>query len=218
MRARTVRRSVRRSRSATRLGVFGGTFDPPHFAHLAIAERAREELALDRVLFVPAGRPPHKNARAVVAIADRLAMTRLAVKRQPAFRVSDLEANRTGPSYTVDTLETLAARYPDVELVLVIGEDSLAELPTWRDPERVLELASVAVAPRITSHGGGGGNTRLPERLARSARVTWLSGPRVDLSSTELRERARRGRSLRYLVPDAVIAYLERRRVYRSRS
>jgi nicotinate-nucleotide adenylyltransferase len=201
-----------RARSAPRLGVFGGTFDPPHLAHLAVAERAREQLRLERVVFVPAADPPHKRARAKTPFRQRLAMTRLAIRGHAGFAVSDLESRRPGPSYTVETLRAMRRRHPRHELVLVLGADSLADLRGWRDPQAILGLARIAVAPRPP----GGGRPRLRWPAGARGRVTRLDCPLLDVSSSDLRARARRGESLRYLVPDAVAAYVRRRRLYRG--
>jgi len=186
-----------------RVGVFGGTFDPPHLGHLALAEWARGRLGLSRVLFVPAGQPPHKRAGSVSAARHRLAMTRLATRGNPAFVVSPLEAEREGPSFTVDTLRELKRRERGARLVLLIGEDSLDEFSTWRDPDAILTLATLAVAERPGPRGRG-----------RRPPCVWLENPRLDISSSTLRRRVRAGHSLRYLVPDAVIAYIRRHRLY----
>jgi nicotinate-nucleotide adenylyltransferase len=201
--------TARRSRTPRRIGVFGGTFDPPHLGHLALAERARDQLGLERVWFVPAADPPHKRDRAKSPFARRLAMTKLAVRGNPAFQVSDLESRRPGPSYTVETLRAIQRRLPDHELVLLLGADSLNDLPTWHEPQEIARLARLAVAPRI-------------DRASRARRGAppadfALDAPVLELSSSDLRARARRGESLRYLVPDAVAAYVRRHRLY-SRS
>jgi nicotinate-nucleotide adenylyltransferase len=138
-----------------RIGLFGGTFDPPHLGHLALAERARDQLRLDRVIFMPSGLPPHKRRRAVAPPAHRLAMTRIAVRGNAGFVVSALETRRRGASYTVDTLRALAAREPEARLYLVIGEDSLRDFPTWHAPEEIAELAALAVAPRPLAAAAG---------------------------------------------------------------
>jgi len=192
-----------------RIGVFGGTFDPPHLGHLVLAEWAWARLRRDRVLLVPAGAPPHKLGRRLSEPAHRLAMTRLAVRGNPALAVADLEARRAGPSFTVDTLGTLRARYPGARLFLLMGADSLADFPTWREPERIARLATLVVAAR--PRPGAARRARLP----RGARVVHLDNPLVDISSSALRARARARRPLRYLVPDAVAAYIERQRLYR---
>lgn len=191
-----------------RIGVFGGTFDPPHVGHLALAEWAREALALERVIFVPAARPPHKRGKRMSPAVDRVAMTRLAVRGNPAFTVSTLEVRRTGPSYTVDTLRALARAHPPATLWLLMGEDSLHEFHTWHAPDRILELARLAVAGRP--------GARAPRRVARLApgRVTWLRNPELQISSSVIRARARAGRSVRYWVPDAVARYFAAHRLY----
>ena len=194
-------------RRRLRLGVFGGSFDPPHLGHVALAERARDELELTRVLFVPAPDPPHKRGRPRSAFRHRLAMTRLAVRGFRPFEVSDLEARRSGPSYTVDTLRELNRRFPAAELWLLLGEDSACGFEAWREPRAIVSLARLAVAPR-----GGVREHRAPTWLRR--RLTWLSGPVLDIASSELRARARRGRSIRGLVPDGVDAYARRHRLY----
>ncbi len=200
------RASARRTR---RVGVFGGTFDPPHFGHLALAEWARAELRLDRVLFVPAGIPPHKRGTARSSAAHRLAMTRLAVRGNPAFRVSDEEAKRLGPSWTADTVRTLAAKHPGARLHLLMGQDMYATFDTWREPGEIARLAVLAVALRP--------GTPAPRRsrwAARGLGVVTLANPGFELSSSALRSRARRGLSLRYLVPDAVARYVSRHALY----
>ena len=203
-----------------RIGVFGGTFDPPHLGHLALAEWAWARLRLDRVLFVPAGAPPHKRGRRLSDPAHRLAMVRLAVRGNPAFAVSDLEALRTGPSYTVDTLRALRARHPGARLFLLMGADSLSEFPTWREPAAIARLATLVVAarpgPGARVSRGGARKPARPARLPRGARVVRLDNPLVDVSASVLRARARARLPLRYLVPDAVAAYLERHGLYRK--
>ena len=193
------------------VGVFGGTFDPIHVAHLAVAEAARDALGMERVLFVPNRQPPHKPDQRVTPAADRLAMVRAAIAGNPAFEVSTLEIDREGPSYTADTLaslraERLAAGQPD-DLALILSVDALAGLATWHEPARVLELATLVVAPRDGYPDVG------RDAIARlvpgaDARLVVLDGPRMQLSASEIRARAAAGRSVRYLVPDAVAAYI----------
>ena len=191
-----------------RIGLFGGTFDPPHIGHLALAEGARDQLRLDRVLFVPAGTPPHKRGRPLSGTPARVAMTRLAVRGHPAFRVSTLEARRRGPSFTVDTLRALRAAHPGARLYLLMGEDSLDDFRTWHEPGAIAALATLAVARRPGRRGAA----------RRRAGVVWLDTPVLDLSSSAIRARARSGRSVRVLVPDAVAAYIRRHRLYRGRA
>jgi nicotinate-nucleotide adenylyltransferase len=201
------------------LGVFGGTFDPIHLAHLAVAQEAAEALGLERVLFVPAGRPPHKLERAITPAEHRLAMVELAVAGNDRFAVDRLELDRDGPSYTVDTLEALhasrlaAGEVPDLTLILSV--EAFLELPTWRDPQRVLELARLAVAPR-DGYPDADPAFLDAHLLELADRAIFLDGPRLRLSASELRQRAAAGRSLRYLVPDAVAAYIGDHALYRN--
>jgi nicotinate-nucleotide adenylyltransferase len=194
-----------------RLGILGGTFDPIHHGHLAIAEEAREALGLERVLFIPAAEPPHKAGRRIAPAADRLAMVELAIAGNPAFAVSRMELDREGPSYSVDTVEVLAAearaagREPD--LVFVMSGETLRELPTWRQPGRLVDLCRIAVVPR------GGHET--PDAVwlgvhfpGRAQRFVILPGPLLAVSGSVIRARAAAGRSIRYLVPDAVARHI----------
>jgi nicotinate-nucleotide adenylyltransferase len=194
-----------------RVGVLGGTFDPVHRGHLALARSALDELGLDEVLFVPAGQPWRKEGRIIAPAAHRLAMLRLALEGEPAFRVETLELDRPGPSYTADTLEALRAARPDDELFLVLGEDALDDLPTWVRPERILELATSAVARRAgVPPAAGEGLPGLRER------AVWLRMPLVDVSATEIRERVRRGLPVGELVPPVVEVYIQEHGLYRD--
>lgn len=184
-----------------RIGVFGGTFDPVHVGHLAIALAAIEAVPLDRVVFVPARRSPLKRTAPVASEADRVAMLERAVEGEPRFAVSRAELERPAPSYTVDTLEPLA---PEGRLFLILGADAVADLDRWKDPARIRALATLVVARRPGA----------PEPASAGAIV--LEAPKMDISARELRARAARGRSLRYLVPDAVWRYIEERGLYRG--
>lgn len=190
-----------------RLGVFGGTFDPVHLGHLRAAEVAREALRLDRVLFVPAGKPPHRPA-AVASALDRYAMLALANAAHPDFVLSDLELRREGPAYTVDTLEALQAMAPGSELFLVIGADAFAEIGSWREPARVLQLCTAAVVDRP-------GATGPPPALPEGARVVRIERPTLPFSSSEVRRLIKAGHSVRYVVPEEVADYIEKRELYR---
>lgn len=189
------------ARRAVKIGIFGGTFDPVHVGHLAIAEAALESAKLDRVIFVPARQSPLKDREPTASAADRLAMLEAATKNEPRFSVSRVELEREGPSYTVDTLNALKA---EGDLYLILGSDALAELHRWRSPERIRALASLLVARRPGA----------PEPAAGSG-ARAFDAPCLDISSRELRARASRGLSLRYLVPDDVWRHIERNGLYR---
>ena len=193
-----------------RIGVLGGTFDPPHIGHLILGEIAREQLRLDRVLFIPAGDPWRKADRSVTPATHRLAMTQLAIADNEAFELDDREVRREGPTYTSDTLQELRStlRSDDV-LIFLAGQDALADMPYWKDPARIAEAAIIAVAPREGYEPPVG----LPFDTSTLLRIDM---PFVDISSTSLRERAKRGLSLRYLVPPAVEAYINDKGLYRE--
>ncbi len=202
-------RAVRTSTPRLRVGILGGTFDPPHFGHLALAEWARTQLRLDQVWFIPAGQPPHKRAAGTSAAAHRLAMTRLAVRGNPAFRVSSLETRRRGPSYTADTVGTLAAKSPHARLHLLMGADMFATFANWREPAAIARHAVLVVALRP------GVRRRYPTPRVKRARVVWLDNPGLEVSSSALRARARAGKGWRYLAPDSVARYATRHDLYR---
>jgi nicotinate-nucleotide adenylyltransferase len=202
-----------------RVGLLGGTFDPVHLGHLAIADAARESLGLERVILVPAGEPPHKPGVEISPPEDRLGMLRLATAGFAGFEVSTIELERAGPSYSADTVEAFAAteraagREPD--LWFILSAEAFAELGTWREPERVLRACRLAVVPRA-GHAA-------PDRAGFAARfpgfddrVAILDGPGIRLSASEIRARARAGRSIRFLVPPAVAAYIGDHGLYRQ--
>lgn len=213
-----------------RVAVFGGSFNPIHYGHLLLADEVLELLDLDRVLFVPAAAPPHKPAGALAPAADRFEMVRLAVAGHPRFTVSDLELRRTGPSYTVDTLQSLAAGGD--ALSLVIGSETFLDLLNWREPRRVASLARLVVIPRAGSafdpesaaaqkvlreigveggfvQAGAGGATPLRG-------VVIAHAASLPLSASDLRRRVREGRSLAFRVPPAVIDYVRAHGLYRA--
>ena len=193
-----------------KLGVFGGTFDPIHLGHLLLAEQAREQLSLDKVLFIPAGDPWRKASTDVSPASDRLGMVRLAVADNPSFEVNDCEIVREGPSYTVDTLRLLKRDLtPNYELYLILGEDALADLPNWHDPVGIAGEAKIAFAARE--------GVELPGSLPLPTwRLVHIEMPLIGINSTELRQLAKRGQSLRYLVPAAVEAYIKTQGLYRD--
>lgn len=195
-----------------RLGVLGGTFDPVHVGHLILAETAREQLALGRVVFVPAGVPWRKAVVSITEPEHRLAMLRLAIAGNPAFAVSDVEVTRVGPSYTAETLKALAKEHTGAELFFLLGEDALADLPNWYQPRRILQLATLAVARRPGGPAEAGDEA--PRGL--SAGLVRLEMPRIDISASALRARVRDGLSVRYLVPEAVEAYIREHGLYRE--
>jgi nicotinate-nucleotide adenylyltransferase len=199
-----------------RTGVLGGTFDPVHLGHLVLAERAREGLRLDSVVFIPAGEPWRKSHRAITPGQHRLAMLTLAVEDHPDFAISDIELRRGGPTYTADTLAALAGERLDDEFWLIAGSDALADMPNWHDPERIVQHARLAVAQRA----GDDVDARVDAALATlpgvTGRVDRFEMPRIDVSSTEVRSRVVAGRSIRYVVPAAVEAYIAQHRLYRG--
>ena len=194
-----------------RLGVLGGSFDPPHVAHLAIASEACHTLGLERVLFVPAAAPPHKGTGERTSAEVRLELTSLAIDDDLRFTASGIEIER-GLVYTADTLRALNERYADHELVFIMGSDSLVQLETWRDPEQLLAQCSLAVAPRPGDS---------PEAIAAAAarwgpyQVTVLDVPLLAVSSTDIRERVVRRRPIRYLVSHRVEQYILETGLYR---
>ena len=198
-----------------RLGILGGTFNPPHLGHLVCAQEAYVQLELDQVMLVPARIPPHKAVPEDPGIDHRLELCACAVQDDAdRFEVSRFEAERCGTSYTVDTLEELHTRSPDTELYLILGGDVAAGLARWREPERVLSLATVAVAGRPgTSRGAV---TEAFAGLKGRHRAKFFVMPTIGISSTMIRRRVRAGQPIRYLVPDAVSRYIEAHRLYRS--
>lgn len=198
------------------IGVFGGTFDPIHYAHLAVAEAARDAVGLERVLFVPAGDPPHKRDRTISGAGHRLAMVEAAVAGNPGFAVNRMELDRPGPSYTIDTVrELLAGDGMTGRVALILSAEAFLELPTWREPASILELAALIVAPR-DGYPDATEAFLEHEFPGVPARAVFLDGPRMRLSASELRARAATGRSLRYLVPDAVAAYIGDHALYQD--
>ncbi len=199
----------------TRIGLFGGTFDPPHVGHLILAETAADSLALDCVLFVPAADPPHKAASDVRASADhRAAMVEQAIADNPRFVLSRADLDRPGPHYTVDMLRVVKADYPHAELFFLIGGDSLRDLPTWSRPAELITLAKLGVMRRS-------GYTPNLDDLERHipgirAHICWIDAPLIELSASHIAARIAAGQSVRYQLPDAVCAYVEEHHLYRS--
>jgi nicotinate-nucleotide adenylyltransferase len=195
-----------------RLGILGGTFNPPHLGHLVCAQEAYLQLGLERVLLIPARIPPHKPVDEEPGPEHRLELCRVAVGDDSRFQVSDLEIERSGPSFTVDTLEELHSHAPDNELFLIVGGDVAAGLPRWREPERVLSLSTLAVAKRR-----GTARAAIDDALASvrgAERTQFFQMPRVGFSSTMVRTRVRAGKPIKYIVPDAVASYINEHRLY----
>jgi nicotinate-nucleotide adenylyltransferase len=196
-----------------RIGVLGGTFNPPHLGHLVCGQEAYIQLELERVILIPARQPPHKPIDEEPGPEHRLELCRLAVEGDPRFAVSELELNRDGPSYTVDTLSSLHSSTPDTDLYLILGGDIAAGLPGWHEPERVLSLATVAVAKRR-----GTPRELVEQSLAQlqgGERTRFFHMPRIGVSSTFIRQRVRARQSIRYLVPDEVAGYIAEQGLYR---
>lgn len=190
-----------------RLGVLGGTFDPPHVGHLLAASDACEALALDRLLFVPAKVPPFKSRTVQASPDQRLHMLELTVGDDPRFEVSRLELDRDGLSFTVDTLEALSKETPGVSLFMLIGEDLATQIASWRDAARIADLATIVVLVRATLTKQSALESTLP--------MTRLATRRIELSSTEIRERVKAGRSIHGFVTDAVAAFINANGLYR---
>ena len=197
-----------------RLGVYGGTFDPVHLGHLILAEQCREQCNLDQVRFVPTGNPPHKDSTTLSDGKRRAEMLELATAGYTHFAINRTEIERQGTTYTIDTLEQLHEQDASDELFLLIGSDSLADLPTWRNPERIAQLATIVAVNR--------GDRPLPDLPSLEpllpddvvSRVQIVKMPGIDISATNIRARTRAGRSIRFLVPRSVEVYIAEQRLY----
>lgn len=199
-----------------RIGIYGGTFDPVHLGHLVLAEQCLEQCRLDEVWFVPAGVPPHKTGAEISPAKQRLEMLEFAIAGHDKFRIQRLELERSGPSFTVETLQQFQDESPDRQLFLLLGADSVYDLPTWREPRRILQLATIVAVNRgdhpasdltATAHQFG------DQALHRFLTVQM---PGLDISSGDIRQRVRDGRSIRYLVPRAVEVYIAQQQLYRN--
>lgn len=196
-----------------RIGILGGTFDPPHIGHFVIAEEARQKLELAKVLFVPAREPPHKRGEPVSPLQDRVEMLRLALQDHTNFSLSLAEANRPGPSYTVDTVRELSVEFAaGTKLYFIMGMDSLAALPTWHQPRELVRLCCLAVLKRP-------GYSADLEDLERQipglrSRVVFIPSPELEISSTDLQARVRKGLSIEYMVPPCVAQYISEHHLY----
>jgi nicotinate-nucleotide adenylyltransferase len=195
-----------------RVGILGGAFNPPHVGHLVCAQEALVELELDRVMFVPTARPPHREIEQDPGIEARVEMCEAAIADDDRFELSRLELEREGPSYTVDTLREMHEASPDDELFLILGGDQAASLRSWHEPEELLELADVATVERI-----GFSRASVSIRLGGlkgAERLRFLDMPLIQVSSSSIRRRAGEGKPIRYLVPDAVVRYIQEHDLY----
>jgi nicotinate-nucleotide adenylyltransferase len=196
------------SRQPERIGLFGGTFDPPHMGHLIVAAHVREDLRLDKIIFMPAMTPPHKQDRIVTSGSERLFMVQRAITGDPFFEASDIEVRRGGVSYTIDTVRELLRESPGAELTVLIGMDNLADFGTWRDPAGILELATMAVMTRPGYVPGETGAAFLPH-------MSLCEVPHIGIAARDIRQRVASGKSIRYLVPDEVASFIHERGLYR---
>jgi nicotinate-nucleotide adenylyltransferase len=198
-----------------RIGILGGTFDPPHVGHLWLATLAADAIGLDRVLFMPAAQPPHKGGRLVTKASDRVLMTRLAISSDDLFELTLIEMERPGPSYTIDSVDELLATYgADATLYLLMAADSLAQIDTWREPDALLARIEWVVGPRPGTDLPDG--SALEDRFgANASRIHLLSGPSLDVSSSDVRRRVAAGQAIRYLVPRGVEELIFERGLYR---
>lgn len=191
------------------IGLFGGSFNPPHVAHLIVAEVARDQFGFDEVWWIPNATPPHKSQDDLAAVNHRLEMTRRAVAENPAFQVCDIEVERSGVSYTVETVRALQDQHPNTDFGLLIGSDSLDHFAEWHKPDEIAERVPLVVYKRP------GVIDAVPEsRFANHVR--FVAAPVMEVSGTEIRSRCRAGRSIRYLVPEPVRAYIETHGLYRT--
>lgn len=191
------------------VGLFGGSFNPPHLAHLIVAEVARDQFGFREIWWIPNGTPPHKADDDLADAEHRLAMTRLATASNPHFRVCDVEIHREGPSYTVDTLRALQDAHPGTDFGLIIGSDSLDSFASWHRPDEIAERVSLIVYKRP-----GDLEAVAEPRFANGAR--YVAAPVLEVSGTEIRARRRAGRSIRYLVPESVRDYVDAHALYRT--
>lgn len=197
-----------------RLGIIGGTFDPPHYGHLVLAENGRLQLDLDQVLFVPAAQPPHKPEQPITAACHRVAMVKSAIADNVAFQLSRVDLDRAGPNFTVDMLGIFREAHPQASFFFLMGGDSLAEFLSWRDPAGIVQQAHLGVMKRP---GWEADVATLEEQLPGiGERLAWLDTPYLKISGTDLRRRVREGLPIRYLVPQAVRRYVAEHGLYRE--
>lgn len=197
-----------------RIGIFGGTFDPVHFGHLILAEQCREQCRLDEVRFMVAGDPPHKQQAPILDGKHRVEMLKFATAGHEAFGIDERELKREGKSYTVETLTELTAELPDAEFSFLIGGDSLVDLPDWREPERIAELATIVAVNRGDDPLPADEDLEAQLGSTIAKRLRLVTMPAVEISSTDIRHRVRAGKSIRYLTPRAVEVYIGEHGLY----
>ena len=190
-----------------KIGILGGTFDPIHVGHLVLAEQVRKKFQLERVIFIPSASPPHKTEQELSLAIHRFEMTKLALEGNPFFSVSDIELKREGLSYTVETLRKLKELYKNSEIYFLTGSDVLDEITTWKDPEEIYKLARIVIAVRP-----GFDKFDPEDHFAKKSIVARITG--VDISSTQIKEKVRKGESIKYLVPSKVEEYIRKRNLY----
>ena len=190
-----------------KIGILGGTFDPIHMGHLVLAEQVKEKLKLDQVIFIPCFSPPHKTRRKLSPAKDRFRMTQLALEDNPFFSVSDIELKRGGLSYTIDTVRQLKALYSDSEIYFLTGSDMLNEICTWKAPEEIYRLVKVVIATRP-----GFDEFDPKDHFAKKSLIIRITG--VDISSSQIREKVKKGQSIKYLVPFRVEEYIKKKKLY----
>lgn len=200
-------RSRPKDSSDKKLGIFGGTFNPPHIAHLLAAESVRDHLKLDKILFVPAAIPPHKLKEDIIPAKHRLEMVRLAIRGNPSFELSDMEVRRKGPSYTIDTVRELRRIRPGDDIFFIMGIDLLTDFDTWKEPDKILEECTLVAMNRP------GFDLAVVDKDLL-ARIELVNVPSVDISSTNIRRRVKSGRSIKYLVTADVEDYIRRNSIY----
>jgi nicotinate-nucleotide adenylyltransferase len=192
-----------------RLGILGGTFDPIHSGHLILAEQLKEELKLQKVIFIPSANPPHKENHPVSSAKDRLQMVKLAIRDNPDFLISDIELKREGKSYTIDTLTQFVKLYKDSELFFLLGSDTIDELPTWKEPDKIFQKVKMVIALRP-----GFDRINPENRFVKKSLLIPING--LNISSTQIRERVRAGKSIKYLVPPGVEKFIRSKNLYMS--
>jgi len=198
------------------IGIFGGSFNPIHIGHLLLAEYIREEFKLNKIIFIPTGNPPHKDARELELAQHRYNMVRLAIDSNPFFDISDVELKREGISYTSDTLKEIGSKYPCEELFFICGSDSIIQFPTWHEIGKIFELSNIIVAKRPNVSEEKLNNMICEFKKKYRARIICSAAPHIEISSSEIRSKIRKGLSIRYMVPFTVAEYIKTNNLYQG--